>query len=228
MRMRALTLLLFACATLTACGARSDAGRGVRASALTNSTTQPQASRTSANTSVATGVRPLVTEDEAINRRPLKLPLTEPKIVVEKAARRLTLYSNGERVRVFGVALGFEPAGDKVKQGDGRTPEGDFYVCMKNERSKFYLSLGLSYPNAEDAERGLRDGLITRAQHKQIIDAIGRGAKPPWNTPLGGEIFIHGGGASSDWTWGCVALANENIKELFDAVPLGTNVRIEH
>jgi murein L,D-transpeptidase YafK len=198
MRMRALTLLLLACAALSASGPRAE-----------------------------TGVRPLVTEDEAINRRPLKLPLAQPAIVVEKAARRLTLYSNGERVRVFQIALGFEPAGDKVKQGDGRTPEGDFYVCMKNERSKFYLSLGLSYPNAEDAERGLRDGLITRAQHKQIIDAIGRGAKPPWNTLLGGEIFIHGGGTASDWTWGCVALANEQVKELFDAVPLGTHVRID-
>jgi murein L,D-transpeptidase YafK len=198
MSKRGLTLLLLACAALSASGLRAE-----------------------------TGVRPLVTEDEAINRRPLKLPLTEPKIVIEKGARRLTLYSNGERVRVFGVALGFKPAGDKVKQGDGRTPEGDFYVCMKNERSKFYLSLGLSYPNAEDAERGLRDRIITRAQHKQILNAIGRGAKPPWNTPLGGEIFIHGSGTASDWTWGCVALANEQIKELFDAVPLGTHVRID-
>ena len=173
------------------------------------------------------GTRPRGAEDEEINSRPLKLPLSQPSIVVEKGARRLTLYSAGERVRVFRVALGFEPAGDKVKQGDGRTPEGDFYVCMKNERSKFYLSLGLSYPNAEDAERGLRDGLITRAQHRQILSAIERGAKPPWDTPLGGEIFIHGGGTTSDWTWGCVALDNEQIKELFDAVPLGTHVRIE-
>lgn len=166
-------------------------------------------------------------EDEAINRRPLKLPLARPSIVVEKGARRLTLYSGGERVRVFRVALGFEPAGSKARQGDGRTPEGDFYVCMKNERSKFYLSLGLSYPNAEDAERGLRDRLITRAQHRRILDAVARGAKPPWDTPLGGEIFIHGGGTERDWTWGCVALENENIKELFEAVPLGTRVRIE-
>jgi L,D-peptidoglycan transpeptidase YkuD (ErfK/YbiS/YcfS/YnhG family) len=225
MRKRSLTLLLLACAALTACGSRADAVGDVRAPALISATAEARAGHAEAR--AETGVRPLVTEDEAINRRPLKLPLTEPKIVVEKAARRLTLYSNGERVRVFPVALGFEPAGDKVKQGDGRTPEGDFYVCMKNERSKFYLSLGLSYPNVEDAERGLRDGLITRAQHKQIIDAIGRGAKPPWNTPLGGEIFIHGGGTASDWTWGCVALANEQVKELFDAVPFGTHVRID-
>jgi len=218
-----MTFILFASALLTACGPR--AGADVRASALTNSQVQT-VSKT--DTRAETGVSPVSSEDEEINGRPLKLPLVQPKIVVEKSARKLTLYSNGERVRVFQIALGFEPAGDKVRQGDGRTPEGDFYVCMKNDKSKFYLSLGLSYPNAEDAERGLRDGLINRAQHKQITNAISRGAKPPWNTALGGEIFIHGGGTGSDWTWGCVALANEHIKELFDAVPLGTHVRIEH
>jgi lipoprotein-anchoring transpeptidase ErfK/SrfK len=174
--------------------------------------------------SAAAALRP---EEGAINRRPLKLPLSEPKVVVRKGARRLTLYAGGEAVRVYPVALGFEPAGDKVKEGDGRTPEGDFYVCMKNERSRFYLSLGLSYPNAEDAERGLRDGLITRAQHERIASAIKEQRCPPWDTPLGGEIFIHGGGTSGDWTFGCVALSDENIKELFDAVPAGTPVRVE-
>lgn len=166
-------------------------------------------------------------EEEAVNRRPLKLPLSEPKVVVRKRARRLTLYAGGEAVRIYGIALGFEPAGDKVREGDGRTPEGDFYVCMKNEHSKFYLSLGLSYPNVEDAERGLRDGLITRAQHESIVGAIKDQRCPPWDTPLGGEIFIHGGGTSRDWTFGCVALSDENIRELFDAVPPGTPVRVE-
>ncbi|HYE16422.1 MAG TPA: L,D-transpeptidase [Pyrinomonadaceae bacterium] len=165
-------------------------------------------------------------EDEEMNRRPLKLPLTEPKIVVSKRARRLVLYSAGRPVRAYRVVLGFAPEGDKVEQGDGRTPEGAFYVCMKNERSRFYLSLGLSYPDEEDAARGLRDGLITRAQHDRIARAIRRKLTPPWNTRLGGEIFIHGGGTASDWTAGCVALENEHIKELFDSVPLGAAVVI--
>jgi len=166
-------------------------------------------------------------EEEAVNRRPLKLPLVEPRVVVEKRARRLKLYAGGELVRVRRVVLGFAPEGDKEKQGDGRTPEGEFYVCMKNERSKFYLSLGLNYPNEEDAERGLNAGLITRAQHKAIVGAVRAGRCPPWNTALGGEIFIHGGGTASDWTWGCVALENEEVKELFDSIPAGTPVRIE-
>ena len=100
-------------------------------------------------------------------------------------------------------------------------------MFTKNDKSNFYLSLGISYPNAEDAERGLRDGLISRAQHDAIVKAIKRKAMPLQNTALGGEIYIHGNGAGSDWTWGCVALENEDIKELFSAVPIGTAVTIK-
>lgn len=166
-------------------------------------------------------------DEESINRRPLKLPLTNPQIVVQKAARRLELFAGGARVRVFRAALGFAPAGDKERQGDGRTPEGEFYVCMKNGQSNFYLSLGLNYPDASDAARALRDRLITRAQHDRIVRANRQRRCPPWDTKLGGEIFIHGGGSASDWTLGCVALENEQVKELFDHVPAGTTVIIK-
>jgi murein L,D-transpeptidase YafK len=165
--------------------------------------------------------------DDALNSKPLKLPLSRPKVVVEKSARRLSLYSGGELVRSFRIGLGTNPDGDKVRAGDRRTPEGTYYVCVKNAQSAFYLSLGVNYPNAEDAERGLRDGLITRAQYRKIMRAARRNATPPWNTTLGGEIFIHGGGSRSDWTWGCVALENAHVKELFDSLPLGTPVHIE-
>jgi murein L,D-transpeptidase YafK len=160
------------------------------------------------------------------NRNPLKLPLINPKIIVFKSKRRLELYSNDELVRAYRIGLGTNPVGDKVRQGDRRTPEGQFYICIKNSQSKYYLSLGLSYPNEEAAERGLREGLINGARHKEIVNAIKRRRTPPQNTALGGEIFIHGHGSDDDWTWGCVALDNRNIKELFEAVPLGTSVVI--
>ena len=163
----------------------------------------------------------------ALSQSPLKLPLVNPQIVVSKSKRQLWLRAGGEVVRTYKIALGTNPVDDKVRQGDRSTPEGDFYVCVKNTRSNFYLSLGLSYPNAEDAERGLRDKLITRAERNRIVRAIQNKQRPPWDTALGGEIFIHGGGTESDWTWGCIALANPDIKELFDAVPMGTPVRIE-
>jgi murein L,D-transpeptidase YafK len=157
----------------------------------------------------------------------LRLPLTDPRIVVLKSKRQLKLYSAGSLVRTYKVGLGLNPVDDKKRQGDRATPEGEFYVFTKNNKSAYYLSLGISYPNVEDAERGVRDGLISRAQHDAIVKAIKRKATPPQNTPLGGDIYIHGNGATSDWTWGCVALENENIKELFDAVRVGTPVTIK-
>lgn len=147
--------------------------------------------------------------------------------MVLKSKRRLDLYSDGKLARVYKIGLGLNPIPDKVRQGDRATPEGEFYVFTKNNRSAFYLSLGISYPNEEDAARGLRDKLISRAQHDAIVRAIKRKATPPQNTALGGDIYIHGNGASSDWTWGCVALENEHMKELFDAVPVGTPVIIK-
>ena len=161
------------------------------------------------------------------DRQPLRLPLRDPRVVVKKERRQLLLFSGGNIVRTYHIGLGLSPVGDKVREGDRRTPEGDFYVFTKNNKSAYYLSLGLSYPNVEDAERGLRDGLISRTQHDAIVKAIKRKATPPQNTELGGDIYIHGNGAQSDWTWGCVALENEDIRELFGAVNVGTPVNIE-
>ena len=167
------------------------------------------------------------TAESRLNATPLKLPLVNPRIVVRKSARELTLFAGESAVRVYRVGLGFDPEGDKARQGDGRTPEGSFYVCVKNASSRYYLSLGLSYPNKEHAERGLRGGLITRAQHDRIVRALEMRARPPWDTPLGGEVFIHGNGSSRDWTFGCVALEDRDMKELFDAVPKGAPVVIK-
>ena len=164
----------------------------------------------------------------AVRQASFKLPLKNPRIVVYKSERRLELYSDGSVVRRYKVGLGLSPVEDKVRQGDRRTPEGEFYVFTKNDKSAFYLSLGLSYPNVEDAERGLRDKLISKRQHDAIVRAIQRRATPPQNTALGGDIYIHGNGAGSDWTWGCVALENADMKELFDAVTVGTPVTIKH
>jgi len=83
----------------------------------------------------------------------LKLPLKNPRIVVFKRERRLELYSGESMVRTYHVGLGLNPVPDKIRQGDRATPEGNFYVFTKNDKSAFYLSLGISYPNVEDAER---------------------------------------------------------------------------
>jgi hypothetical protein len=139
----------------------------------------------------------------------------------------LRLYVGRHLVKSYPVALGFDPVNDKEKRDDYRTPEGDFYICGKNPNSQFHKSLRLSYPNAEDAARGLRDELIDEKTSKRIVRAIRRKRTPPQNTALGGDIMLHGGGGARDpWTWGCVALDNNDIDELFEWLPLGTAVKV--
>lgn len=154
-------------------------------------------------------------------------PIAKPRIIVYKRERKLELYSDKTLLRTYRVGLGFSPVADKVREGDGATPEGEFYVFVKNNKSAYYLSLGVSYPNVEDAERGLRDGLINKTEYNTIVEANRNRTTPPQYTKLGGLIYIHGNGAKSDWTWGCVALENEQMKELFDAVSIGTPVTIK-
>ncbi len=171
--------------------------------------------------------RPYFLDDvNYINQR-IRGPLKNAKIIINKTKRRLYLLSENRVVRVYPISLGFDPVNDKEMQGDGRTPEGRFYVCTKNARSKYHLSLGISYPTLEDAERGLRQGLITRQEYEKIVWAIRNGKRPPWSTRLGGAICIHGGGVAWNWTKGCIALNNRDIEELFKIVPTGTPVIIE-
>jgi murein L,D-transpeptidase YafK len=153
--------------------------------------------------------------------------MKNPLIVIKKKERTLELFDGGRLVKTYKIALGFAPEGDKQREGDGKTPEGEFYIFTKNDKSKFYLSLGLSYPNVEDATRGLQNELISQAEYDSIVKAISEKKIPLQNTKLGGEIYIHGDGSESDWTKGCIALTNEEIKELFDAIRVGTTVRIE-
>ena len=130
--------------------------------------------------------------------------------------------------RSYPVTLGRNWAADKEVEGDEATPLGEFYVCAKNPRSKFFLSMCISYPNAEDAERGLSADLITPAEHTAILEAIHRRAMPPQNTRLGGKIYIHGeaGAPSSSGTRGCISLDNSAMQEVFDRAAIGTSVTI--
>ena len=157
---------------------------------------------------------------------PLVLSAADQRIVVFKGQRRLELQTDSNVTKTYRIGLGFEPTGPKTKQGDGRTPEGTYYVCVKNAHSQYYLSLGLSYPGPTDAAPALAAGTITKAQHAAILAAHKKRATPPWNTALGGEVFIHGKGSGSDWTLGCIALDDADMKELFATVANGTAVEI--
>lgn len=144
------------------------------------------------------------------------------RVIIEKAQRTLTVRDGENRpLFSFAVALGRCPTGPKEREGDGKTPEGEYFVCLK-KRGKYGPSLGISYPNEQDARRAGADGSLIAC----IRDRAALGQRPPWGTELGGEIYIHGGGADRDWTAGCVALRDADAENLYALVPLGAPVKI--
>lgn len=151
--------------------------------------------------------------------------LTRPAILIDKSSRLLAVYDGGQLVKVYPAAVGARP-GDKLREGDRRTPEGEFFVCVKNPVSKYTLALGLSYPAEEDAARGLREGLISPSEHRRIEAELRAGRRPPWDTALGGEIMIHGDRRGGRDTLGCIALEDADIRELYPQIPIGTRVVI--
>ena len=148
---------------------------------------------------------------------PADLPALVPpdrqidRILVEKGARRLTVFRDGAALQSYPVALGFAPVGDKAREGDGRTPEGVFRVDRRNPDSAYHLSLGIDYPQPDDLARA-REG----------------GYSP------GGDIFIHGqpnglgrfATLPHDWTAGCIAVPDRVIEALWAVTPVGTVVDI--
>lgn len=147
------------------------------------------------------------------------------RVVISKRARTLVVYDGDREILRAPVVLGKNP-GDKRHEGDLATPEGEFYICYRNPASRYHRFLGISYPNGEDAERGLRAAAISRAEYDAICAAIDRRACPPWNTALGGEIGLHGPCPNRSWTHGCIALGVSEIEELDRLLNLGDAVTI--
>lgn len=147
-------------------------------------------------------------------------------ILIEKSRRLLTARDQGIIFLRVPVRLGFGANdGPKRQEGDGRTPEGWYVVSSRNPASRFYLALGLSYPNPQDALRGLQAGRIDQAVYRRIVASPHR---PPWDTPLGGFIMIHGTPPlrQGDWTCGCIALENSAMELLFRRAHLGDAICI--
>ena len=136
--------------------------------------------------------------------RPTLQKATE--IQVYKSERRMLLLNGNTIIKEYKFKLGFAPIGHKQVEGDGKTPEGKYYIDRKNPKSRYHLSVGISYPNA--ADRTAANG------------------KDP-----GGDIFIHGTPRPyrftvKDWTWGCIAVSNREIEEIYQMVDVGTIIWI--
>jgi len=139
---------------------------------------------------------------------------TADRVVVIKKNRTLTLVSKGKELKTYKVALGGEPIGAKTREGDHKTPEGTYVLDRRNAQSRFYRSIHISYPSPEDRERAKRLGMSP-----------------------GGDVFVHGlpngfawiGSAHrlKDWTDGCIAVTDEEMDEIWLAVPDGTPIEIK-
>ena len=132
------------------------------------------------------------------------------QILVDKTARKMWLLNGSKALRTYDVDLGFAPRGHKFKEGDGRTPEGVYRIDRRNPNSAYHLSLGISYPNAQDRAK-----------------ARAAGVSP------GGDIFIHGGPRlladrnKADWTAGCISVTNREMEEIYAMVQDGTPILIK-
>ena len=135
-------------------------------------------------------------------------------IVVNKEKRDITMYKEGKVLKKFKISLGFEPIGTKIKKGDGKTPEGLYYIEDKIRESSFFLALKVSYPNPWDIRRALE-----------------------LNYHPGGQIMIHGvpnmrydrnyHNSDNDWTEGCVAISNQQMLKIWKKISLGTPILIK-
>ncbi|GAC1550745.1 MAG: hypothetical protein NVS3B10_13660 [Polyangiales bacterium] len=145
-------------------------------------------------------------------------------VVVHKSTRNVALCSTGKLVKNMRSGLGSTPSGAKMKVGDGKTPEGVFFVPRLIPDSMYYKALLISYPTAADAARGLSSGLISDDQKQQIDSAHAACAEPPQDTPLGGGIELHGSGGDRDWTAGNVALDNANVDLIWTNIGVGDSI----
>ena len=134
-------------------------------------------------------------------------PVTQ--VVVKKSERQMFLLSGQKVLKAYQVGLGPQPVGHKMFEGDGRTPEGIYYINRQNPNSQYHLSLGISYPDTEDAAR-----------------AMMLGQQP------GGDIMIHGRGPYGnkqtlrDWTAGCIAVNDDEMEDIFSMVRPGVPIVI--
>ncbi|MBF0558068.1 MAG: L,D-transpeptidase family protein [Nitrospirae bacterium] len=134
------------------------------------------------------------------------------KVLVIKSKRLLLLLQNGSILRQYEICIGRNPVGHKTRQGDNKTPEGNYVLDSRNPKSRFHLSLHISYPDKADS-----------------INARQSGVSP------GGSIMIHGFpkgitmddlGPNRDWTKGCIAVSNSAIEEIWQLVPDKTPIEI--
>ena len=142
-------------------------------------------------------------------------------IVIDKSDYELNVYDAEGWLVTFPIVFGNKNQGDKMIQGDRKTPEGTFTIISKRVHNKWSRYMAIDYPTAADIEK------FNRRKQQGII---------PYNAKIGGDIGIHGTWPNEDyaidqfqnWTEGCISLKNEHVKQLYNLIPLGTRVTIKN
>jgi murein L,D-transpeptidase YafK len=138
---------------------------------------------------------------------------TIDRIIVEKSAKRLSIFRDGKRIKTYQIALGRNPLGSKQEEGDMKTPEGTYKIDTRNAQSSFHLALHISYPSVEDDKCAAARGVS--AGSDMMIHGLRNG--------LGWIGAFH---RWKNWTVGCIALTDEEIEELWRMTPDDTTIEI--
>ena len=156
-------------------------------------------------------------------------------LLVDTAGLKIEVKKGDKTVdTIEGIAIGRGGAGQKYHRGDNVTPYGEYRIGWVGRQSSFRRFYGLTYPSVDDATQALQKGIIDRVAYNRIIWAHQFNQVPPQNTPLGGQIGIHGLGRadpkihqSMNWTHGCIAMTNSQIDHLSHWLETGTVVKIK-
>ena len=147
------------------------------------------------------------------NWNPLAAGTTIDRIVIEKSARKLSIFLDGNQIKTYRIALGGNPVGAKQQEGDMKTPEGMYKIDGRNQQSNFHLALHISYPSDVDDAHASARGVS--AGFDIMIHGI-----------QNGRGWIGAFHRWKDWTAGCIALSDEEIEELWRVTPDGTTIEI--
>lgn len=144
-----------------------------------------------------------------------QMPVEIDSVLVKKSEKTLYLLHEGQIIKRYPIMLGPKPKGHKLQEGDDRTPEGQYLLDFKNSNSRFYKSIRVSYPNAEDIERA----------HKFNVNPgnwiMIHGMKNSWSEKTAKQALKY------NWTNGCIAVKNSDMDEIWDAVEVGTPIEIK-
>ena len=171
--------------------------------------------------------RSLASFDQKLAAAGISRETFNPFVLIRKRNREMLVLSEDIVVATYPVGIGRATIGIKLNAKDQKTPEGQYYICRKDENNRFHLFLQINYPSPDDAKRGAVQQIVKTDEETRINAAWQENACPPTDTALGGPLGIHGFGAESSWTTdGSISMHNPHIEELFWNIATGTSVAI--